>query len=319
MIKKADFGLPFFMMKIKVKTLKRKLVTFCVFLLGVVFQVNAAVVQDKNGLEINEQDIDVLLEKGTPAAQLQLIENKENFKTKIKEVYLMKAIADQAKKEGLADTPEHKARLQALLDQFYFRIKLNSLRTENLPDFESLARMRYKANQQDYYYPEQVDIAHILIDKKKRPKEQALKLADDITAKLRNGEDFAKLAVENSDDTTVQQNKGELGFYPRGVMPNQFDQVAFSLKEGEISDPVETKYGYHIIKLNKHEAKKNKTYEEARKEIIYQIKTEYVQNRIDSYYDQMQKENDMQFNEDELDRYSERKLKEIKMEADAKK
>ncbi len=151
MIKKADFGLPFFMMKIKVKTLKRKLVTFCVFLLGVVFQVNAAVVQDKNGLEINEQDIDVLLEKGTPAAQLQLIENKENFKTKIKEVYLMKAIADQAKKEGLADTPEHKARLQALLDQFYFRLKLNSLRTENLPDFESLARMRYKANQQDYY------------------------------------------------------------------------------------------------------------------------------------------------------------------------
>ena len=290
----------------------KKLTVYGFLLLGVIFQLNAAVVQDKNGLEITEQDINVLLEKGTPAAQRQLIESRDKFKTKIEEVYLTKAIAANARKEGLADSAEQQVRLQAMIDEFYFRLKLKSLKTDSLPDFEPLAKLRYETNQQAYFFPEQVDVAHILIDYKKRTKKQALQLAKEIKAKLLKGDDFAELAKKYSDDTTAKKNQGELGLYPGGVMPNQFDQVAFAMKVGEISDPVETKYGYHIIKLNGHEAKKYKTYQEAKDEIINEIKEQYIKSRVDDYFKQVKTDHKMQINEQELIQFSENKLSQIK-------
>ncbi|MGB9780203.1 peptidylprolyl isomerase [Caldanaerobacter sp.] len=75
------------------------------------------------------------------------------------------------------------------------------------------------------------------------------KTAEDIYQRLMKGEDFAALAKEYSIDTATKDNGGELGEFPRGVMTPEFEDVAFSLKPGEISKPVKTQYGYHIIQL----------------------------------------------------------------------
>ena len=87
------------------------------------------------------------------------------------------------------------------------------------------------------------DASHILVEDEKTAKE--------IKEKLDNGEDFAKLAKEYSKDSANAENGGNLGTFSKGQMVKEFEDAVFNLKEGEISNPVKTQFGYHIIKLNK--------------------------------------------------------------------
>ena len=104
---------------------------------------------------------------------------------------------------------------------------------------------------------EEVKVQHILIQYKgarnsraKRTKAEALKLAQKIAKKAKEGKvSFSYLAEKYSDDPSAKANKGDLGYFTWGRMVGPFQEKAFSMKKGEISDPVETMYGYHIIKL----------------------------------------------------------------------
>lgn len=87
------------------------------------------------------------------------------------------------------------------------------------------------------------DTSHILVDDEKTAKE--------IKEKLDKGEDFAALAKEYSKDTANADNGGNLGEFSKGQMVKEFEDAAFALKEGEISEPIKTQFGYHIIKINK--------------------------------------------------------------------
>jgi peptidyl-prolyl cis-trans isomerase SurA len=79
----------------------------------------------------------------------------------------------------------------------------------------------------------------------------ALKLADSIATALRGGADFAALAAKYSDDTTTRAAGGELGWFRRGMMVPAFENAAFAMKPGEISPPVETTYGFHVIRVDR--------------------------------------------------------------------
>ena len=105
-----------------------------------------------------------------------------------------------------------------------------------------------------------LDASHILLvtsdPKTGKPmsdkeKAEVKKKADEIYKKAKSGEDFAKLAKEYSQDPGSKEAGGSLGQFGKGAMVPEFEKVAFSLKEGEISQPVETQFGYHIIKVNK--------------------------------------------------------------------
>ncbi len=82
-----------------------------------------------------------------------------------------------------------------------------------------------------------------------RTEEEALALAKELVERLRAGEDFAELARQYSDDPGSRDNGGELGWFGRGRMVPEFEEAAFSLEPGEISDPVKTQFGYHIIQV----------------------------------------------------------------------
>ncbi|SHK21560.1 foldase protein PrsA [Paramaledivibacter caminithermalis DSM 15212] len=103
-------------------------------------------------------------------------------------------------------------------------------------------------------YVVQVSAKHILVKDEE--------LAKEIINKIKAGGDFTELAKENSKDPSVKDNNGDLGYFPRGAMVKQFEEAAFSMNVGEISDPVKTDYGYHIIKL---EGKK--TIDDLKKEV----------------------------------------------------
>ncbi len=90
-------------------------------------------------------------------------------------------------------------------------------------------------------YPIQIRASHILVSDEAKAKE--------LLKKIKAGDDFAKLAKENSSDTGSAKNGGDLGLFPRGVMVPEFEDAAFALKVGEVSELVKSKFGYHIIKV----------------------------------------------------------------------
>lgn len=104
----------------------------------------------------------------------------------------------------------------------------------------------FDENKESFAKAKEVNASHILVADEKTAKE--------VKAKLDKGEDFAKLAKEYSTDGSAQSG-GELGFFGEGAMVPEFEEAAFSMKVGEISEPVKSQFGYHIIKVNEiHEA-----------------------------------------------------------------
>ena len=87
---------------------------------------------------------------------------------------------------------------------------------------------------------DKIKCSHILVTKHSE--------ALDILEKLKQGQKFAKLAKEFSLDAPSAKRDGSLGYFGRGVMVKEFEKIAFSLTIGQISEPVKTKFGYHIIK-----------------------------------------------------------------------
>ncbi|MFA4931137.1 MAG: peptidylprolyl isomerase [Patescibacteria group bacterium] len=109
-----------------------------------------------------------------------------------------------------------------------------------------------KANLEDALI-EKVEASHILItvlaDASDEEVEAARQKALEVIGKLNQGEDFAVVATEYSNDPSVSQNNGNLGYFGRGVMVEEFEEAVFSMNVGEISQPVRTDFGWHIIKL----------------------------------------------------------------------
>ena len=105
-------------------------------------------------------------------------------------------------------------------------------------------------------------------------KEEAKAQADDLKAQLDDGADFGELATEHSDDTGSAQQNGELGYVSEGQMVEEFETALFELEPGQISEPVESQFGYHII-LNE-----DVTLEDTPEEELSTIKTQIVNKNI---------------------------------------
>ena len=115
-------------------------------------------------------------------------------------------------------------------------------------------RQYYDANLSQYQTPGQVRASHILLridedDDGESNEETVAVRAEELAAEARNGADFAELAREHSDDETTADNGGDLGLFRRGRMVPEFEAAAFTLTAGEISDPVKSAFGYHIINV----------------------------------------------------------------------
>lgn len=123
-------------------------------------------------------------------------------------------------------------------------------------------------------------VRHILISTESRKPEEALKLANDLVARLKKGEDFAKLAKEHTDDPGSKETGGLYKDADVSQWVPEFKQAALTLPIGKISDPpVKTDYGYHIMKV---ESRKQRTFEE--------VKPKLAQQELEKAYDQFTKQ-----------------------------
>lgn len=116
----------------------------------------------------------------------------------------------------------------------------------------------YNENQEQFVKEESVEASHILVEKEETARE--------VLEKLNGGSKFTELAKEYSLDGSAQ-NGGELGFFTKGRMVKPFEEAAFSMKVGEVSEPVQTEYGYHIILVTDKEEESVISFEESKEQI----------------------------------------------------
>lgn len=169
----------------------------------------------------------------------------------------------------------------------YVRLSVDDIKTGVAPGEDDI-REYYEENERRYLIPEQREASHILIEAADDAETEtdggegagddgdaagdadaaALKKAEDLLARIRDGEDFAALAMEHSADPGSAQNGGDLGVIERGVMVPPFEEAVFAMtEEGELRGPVKTRFGYHIIRLTRLTPEQRQELDEVREEI----------------------------------------------------
>jgi peptidyl-prolyl cis-trans isomerase C len=150
------------------------------------------------------------------------------------------------------------------------------------------ARAYFEENQQDYNTPEQVQASHILVkvEPTATPEEKAKakEKIDKLLKQVKEGGDFATLAKENSDCPSKDRG-GDLGFFGRGAMVKPFEDAAFGMQVGQVSDVVETQFGYHIIKVTNRKEAGLTPFEKAKPDIVKILqdrkKTDFFRRHIE--------------------------------------
>jgi peptidyl-prolyl cis-trans isomerase C len=194
--------------------------------------------------------------------QKMLETNPQLKETVLKQFIQSIVISDLAKQKGFDRNPEIKEQLQFFSDNFLANEYLKREIAQKVTVSDDELKTYYDSHKDEFKTQEMIKARHILIrvensaseDERKKAKEKA----EMCLKKIKDGEDFAKMAGEFSDDPGSKAKGGDLGFFPRGRMVKPFEDAAFSLKPGEISGIVETQFGFHIIKV---EEKKDSTIE----------------------------------------------------------
>lgn len=213
----------------------------------------------------------------TPEARRKLAEQ-------LGEIY---TYAAEARKLKIDEKPAVKLQLQLQTEGFLASNLYQQLMEQNKPT-EAAEKAWFESHKDEFA---SAKARHILIrfkgsrvplkkDQKDLTEEEALAKTNEIREKIAKGEDFATLAKAESDDTGSGANGGDLGgAFGKGKMVPQFDQAVFSLPIGELSQPVKTQFGYHLIQVQERGAK---PFEEVKPEIERRLQSEAAQKAMEA-------------------------------------
>lgn len=227
-------------------------------------EINKEIVAKVCGKEIKKEDVVNFANMLGPQLTMQF-QSKDGVKKLVEEMVNQAMLYNQAIDEKLDESEEYKREIakakENILTNMAFKkaLECDAATDEELKNY-------YNEFKDEFSEPESRSASHILVDNEAKAK--------DIKAKIDKGEDFASLAKEHS-ACPSKANGGDLGTFHRGQMVKEFDDKVFSMNIGEISEPVKTQFGYHIIKLNKINEAKNKSFDEVKDEVrahVMQIK-----------------------------------------------
>jgi peptidyl-prolyl cis-trans isomerase D len=171
----------------------------------------------------------------------------------------------------------------------YLLIDVDGMRTKVVVPVADVERA-YNNNIEQYTTAEQVRASHILLKTEGKDDAAVKAKAEELLKQARGGADFADLAKKHSEDEGSAKNGGDLDYFQRGKMVAEFDQAAFALQPGQISDLVKTQYGYHIIKVVDKKAETTRTLADVRQQLNDQLAYERAQAQAADLAQKLEKE-----------------------------
>ncbi|UCF68618.1 MAG: peptidylprolyl isomerase [Acidobacteriota bacterium] len=203
-------------------------------------------------------------------------------------------VADIARKESFDRRPDVREKTEHLVNNFLSLEYLDKVVAAEVKASDDDIRRYYEGNLDQFLEKEAVKASHILIsvsrDASDADKAAARQTTAELLERIRGGESFEKLASVYSADPGSRGQGGSLGWFGHGRMVAECDEVVFSLKPGEISDIVETKFGYHIIRLDERREAAPKPLEAVRSTIEERVTRMQRVDAVDAFVKNAMKE-----------------------------
>ena len=239
---------------------------------------------------LTQQEIDAAFSQIPENARLAFIRDGARVDQLVRSLLEIKMMKADAVANGMLEDPLVSTAVAMAADE-----RLAKLWTQRIPglapeaDFEAMAKEDYLANPKKYDRSQTIDITQILISTDERSLAEAEEIARDLKTKLDlEPEMFQKFVALHSDDDTKLTTFGQLKKVAKGKMVPAFEEVAFAMQNiGEISDPVTTQYGVHLIRLDALNSAGIPPFEAIREEAIEQQKREYQQSYLRKYLSQL--------------------------------
>ncbi|KMK76499.1 foldase protein PrsA [Alkalihalobacillus pseudalcaliphilus] len=172
-------------------------------------------------------------------------------------------------------------------DDVYYSLLTQKLMEPVIEVTDEEIEMYFNDNQEQFNQQEEVEASHILVEDEQT--------AQELKAKVDEGEDFADLAAENSTDEASKERGGELGFFSKGEMVPEFEEAAFGLEIDEVSEPVETEHGFHIIKVTDKQEEQEAKFEEHQEEIEEKLFNQKYQTELTPWLTQLREKYEISY------------------------
>jgi peptidyl-prolyl cis-trans isomerase C len=234
--------------------------------------------------EIKEGDIDQVIEMLGPQ-QGAMYDNEQGRSVILEELVASRLFSLSGAKAGLDQTPEFKAMVDNVIQQTLARAAVENL-MKDVTASEEEAKKFYDENPAQFESPEQIHVRHILVSDDVTSSDKIALILDD----LNKGVSFDAVAVNQSICPSAPQG-GDLGFFGRGQMVPEFEEVAFALQNpGDISAPVLSSFGWHIIKLEEKRPASAVAYDEVKPQILQYLENEKKTQKYRETLDELRKE-----------------------------
>jgi|GEM_PF-891199 len=242
---------------------------------------------------LTQQEIDAAFSQIPEKHRLAFIRDGARVTQLVRNLLEIKMLTNDAKAQGLSDDPLVQATVALAADK-----ELAKIWTQRIPamapavDFEALAKEDYLADPESYDKSASIDLTQILLSTGERSLDDAQKEALELKARLTaEPEMFQKFVALYSNDDSKVTTFGQLKKVTKGQMVPDFEKVAFAMQTvGEISDPVTTQYGVHLIRLDARNSAGIPPFEDVREEAIARQKQEYQQIYMRKYLSQLFRE-----------------------------
>jgi peptidyl-prolyl cis-trans isomerase C len=288
------------------------------FIIGVLLVATDCVAQTQSADEVlvenrlaklTRADYETDLLRIPSESRVEFAASPKRLTTMLNTLLIEKTLAREARDAGLDRDPEIARRLALEIDRFLAQTMIAKIEKDAASEFDAkqgellvTARETYLMNKAKYRQPEQISASHILFDPMKLGNNAALALAKETRAKLAAGANFATLAAELSDDPTAKTNGGELGWFGPNTMDPAFSKAAFALeKPGDLSEPVRSAFGWHIIRLDGRRPPQDMTWEQARKLIMADLKQRFINEARERKLNAIRNDPNMKINQPAID------------------
>ncbi len=241
------------------------------------------VVVRQSGVALTMTDIDGRLASVPPDKRAGFMNDPERIEQTLRGVLLQHAVAAQAVELGISDDPVVKAEIEHARSEILARRRISRfMKSLPTPDTEALAQEVYLANPDAYSTPDLFDVRQMLVAFREHGVDAAKQKAASLLAQYRKeGGEFEDFVKQHSDEANLGEHGGLLKNLKKGDTEPDFESAMFALKPGEISEPVKTKYGIHLIQLVSRTGGKRIPYEEVKAAITDKLITDYRERERD--------------------------------------
>lgn len=269
---------------------QRFLVAAVFLLSSPVFAAEDPVLLSNGSLEVRRSDYEAELLRLSPDLRASFPTSPARVYELLERLLHNKLYAAKAREKKLDQDKAIQRRLALETDRFFGIAYTTWLEEQAAQDFdadlakwEARARELYTIDLTKYVRPERVAVSHILFKADKRGSEEARELARRTTARAASGEDFNDLARSLSEDPTAERNAGRIDYFPRSAsFDPAFLEAAFALKNpGELSEPVLSRFGWHVIRLDGRQSGGQRSFEEVKRQIVGELRQKFVNDKRD--------------------------------------